>query len=82
MATDPRRIPQRLTCCECHHLYYDSGAADYSDLTPGAPVDLCCMRYHWALGDDDLPEALFQAETCEDFERPEKTTKTGGLTHG
>ncbi len=60
----------RLTCWECIHLHYDSGMPGYSDLTPGYSPNLECLKRHWSLGDDDMQERIFDAETCADYERP------------
>ncbi len=61
------------TCLLCEHCRIDFGCGDYSDVTPGDPLDFRCYKGHWDItqshgGKTTLRSALAMAETCKDFE--------------
>lgn len=69
-------MPRERICYECAHCLLASGWGG-TDVTPGSPAELACLKEHWdmrldSLGSDadaeKLGKALEMARTCQDFE--------------
>ena len=63
-------IPGRI-CLLCKHFHMDTGWGG-SDVTPGDPPEMECMKEHWNLNGrwedaDNLRKCMRKAEDCKDY---------------
>jgi len=72
------------TCWSCRWFDFDPGCGDYSELTPGDDMEICCRVYNRPGGPETghfhetgyveekkFRECIEKAKTCHDFEKRE-----------
>ena len=72
------------TCTTCQHFYVCPGTPDYSELTPGEPMELKCGKYHWDISESEITsemvrEKFLTAIDCPDYQEVPQPVK-GELT--
>jgi len=65
---------EKKYCIMCKHLDFDLGWGG-TDVTPGSPASLGCLKGYWDTDDYDatpqLREYFGRAQNCPDFEKVE-----------
>lgn len=61
------------SCLECEHWDLDPGEPNYSEYTPGYPMNIRCIKSsEWNSRDwdieEDMQRDMLRAETCSDFQ--------------
>jgi len=67
---------EKKYCIDCKHFHFDGGCPDYSDVTTGENVEVCCRKEHWELDvtrdtEEEFRTYMRTASGCEDFEECE-----------
>jgi len=61
-------------CLMCKHIFLLPGHEDYSEITPGEPMEFGCAKQHWRTDASSLESMIEfraymeQASDCADFE--------------
>ncbi len=59
------------TCIACEFFAFSTGEAQLSDITPGSPGYVICIKNHWRMsggeGSQDLIVNVAAARTCSDY---------------
>lgn len=61
-------------CIGCKHFFIDFGREDWSELTPGDPPEVRCLKHHFSVEDPrDLTTEKFRkvlktAINCQEYE--------------
>ncbi len=71
--TDARKP---YACLDCKHLRLVGATPDWSDITPGDPMEWCCRKGHYYIDNDDLNAARVKSvlelgSTCTDYDEKE-----------
>lgn len=60
-------------CIFCKHFYFSPGCDGYSEMTPGYPMTIACLKDHWEV--DELEDTMrtfrtkmSTAKKCKDYE--------------